>query len=228
LAPMAILKEYIRRYTSISATIDMLHRKQIVLLDPEKWEDRNDRYFMQLYRERQNVRSIYGLCASRSSETDHHWRVFTKADEGVCIELKRAPLEKVLKRMKKKGIQFGDVKYMLIRDLKKLSSQDFSWLPFVKRDGFRDEVEYRIIAENHEEQETTYPIDIKLSWINRIEINPWLPDTILGSVVATLKRFPGCADVAIRRSRLIDNSRWKKAGHDVVGRTSAMPPKLER
>jgi hypothetical protein len=31
---MAILKNFIRRYTSISAVIDMLQRKQIVLLDP--------------------------------------------------------------------------------------------------------------------------------------------------------------------------------------------------
>ena len=72
---MVILTKFIRRYTSISAVIDMLRRKEISLLDPQNWDDRNDRYFMNLYKDERNIRGLYGLCASRASETYHHWRV---------------------------------------------------------------------------------------------------------------------------------------------------------
>jgi hypothetical protein len=217
--PMAILNKFVRRYTSVSAVIDMLRRKEIALLDPQNWDDRNDRYFMNLYKEERNIKGLYGLCASMASETYHHWRVFTGPADGACVELKRGPLEKALSS--KKELRFGEVEYLLFKDLEKLTGKDFDRLPFVKRHGFKDEAEYRIIAQSDDRQRAAYPIKIKLSWINRITINPWLPDTISKSVIAALKQLPDCANLAIYKSRLIDSSRWKKGGDDVVGRMSA-------
>jgi len=43
---------FIRRYTSVAALIDILRRREIVLLDPQNWDDRNDRYFMKLYKDK--------------------------------------------------------------------------------------------------------------------------------------------------------------------------------
>ena len=48
---MTELKKFVRRYTSISAVIDILAREELPLLDPQTWDDRNDRYFMSLYKE---------------------------------------------------------------------------------------------------------------------------------------------------------------------------------
>jgi len=216
---MAILKKFIRRYTSIAAAIDVLRRKEIVLLDPQNWDDRNDRYFMNLYKEQRKIKGFYGLCASRASETYHHWRVFTGPADGACIEFKRGPLEKMLGS--KSGVRFGNVEYMMYRDLEELTGKDFDRLPFVKRHGFRDEAEYRIISETSDEQRTAYPIPIKLSWINSITINPWLPDTIAESVIDALKQHPGCDNLRVQKSRLIDSSRWKRGGDNVVSRVSA-------
>ena len=161
-----------------------------------------------------------------ASETYHHWRVFTGPADGVCIELARAPLEKALGS--KTELKFGEVKYLLYKDLEKLTDKDFKKLPFVKRRGFKDEAEYRIIAEIDDKQNAAYPIDIKLDWINRITINPWLPDTISKSVIATLKEIPGCSSLAVQKSRLIDSSRWKKGGDDVVARMSTKRKKSMR
>lgn len=55
---MSIVYNVIRRYTSIAAVIDILKRQELPLLNPESWDDRNDRYFMQLYKE---AKSIGGL-----------------------------------------------------------------------------------------------------------------------------------------------------------------------
>src|SRR5271166_4246980 len=157
---MTTLNKFVRRYTSISAVIDMLRRKEIVLLDPQNWDDRNDRYFMKLYKDQRSVSGLYGLCAPMASETYHHWRVFTGPADGACVELERTPLEHLL--TSKEGFRFGDVEYMLIRDMEKLPNSAVDRLPFVKRKGFKDEAEYRIIAESKETQRTAYAIDIDL------------------------------------------------------------------
>jgi hypothetical protein len=114
---MDILNKFVRRYTSISAVIDMLRRKEIALLDPQNWDDRNDRYFMNLYKEERNIKGLYRLCASMASETYHHWRVFTGPADGACVELKRGPLEKALSS--KKELRLGEVEYLLFKDLEK-------------------------------------------------------------------------------------------------------------
>jgi len=46
---------FIRRYTSVAALIDILRRREIVLLDPQNWDDRNDRYFMKLYKDKKSL-----------------------------------------------------------------------------------------------------------------------------------------------------------------------------
>jgi hypothetical protein len=60
---MTTLNKFIRRYISVSAVIDTLRRGEITLLDPQSWDDRNDRYFMSLYKERKKLSGLYALCS---------------------------------------------------------------------------------------------------------------------------------------------------------------------
>src|SRR5688572_27880109 len=100
----------IRRYTSVAAIIDMLVTKQLALLNPESWDDRNDSYFLNLYKQQRPCTALYALCASRAPETYHHWRVFTIAAEGACIELLRNPLEQALHDLS--HVRFQEVEYL--------------------------------------------------------------------------------------------------------------------
>ena len=75
--------------------LDILWRKELPLLNPESWDDRNDRYFMEHYKSAKQLQGLYALCAARCSETYHHWRVFTGAADGACLELRLLPLSKV-------------------------------------------------------------------------------------------------------------------------------------
>lgn len=93
---MTELTGYVRRYTTISAVIDILQRKELPLLDSQTWDDRNDRYFMDLYKQSRKLGGLYGLCAARCGETYHHWRVFTGNSDGASIEINRAKLEVAL------------------------------------------------------------------------------------------------------------------------------------
>lgn len=215
---MATLDNYIRRYTSISAVIDILRRRELPLLDPQNWDDRNDRYFMARFKEKKALGGLYALCAARCGETYHHWRVFTGTADGACIEIKRGPLEKALSKIP--GVSFDEMRYLLLNDVDALTIADLDRLPFVKRIGFTAEEEYRIVYETDEPQGAAYNLEFPLGWISRIYLNPWLPDPLYQSVKQTLRALPDCGKLPILKSRLIDNARWKSAGDRVVGKVT--------
>jgi hypothetical protein len=213
----------IRRYTSISAVIDLLHRRELAILDPQSWDDRNDRYFMDLYKEKKKIGGLYGLCAAQCSETYHHWRVFTNTADGACVEINREPLEAVLGQLN--GVRFGPMDYLRLDEVEHLTRGDVDRLPFVKRIGFAAEEEYRIVAETDEPQVSVFKIDFELRWIKHIYLNPWLPKSIAESVIGALKAIRGCSRLEVTRSLLIESSRWKRAGEKVIGK---LPPKAEQ
>lgn len=218
---MTTLNGFVRRYTSISAVIHMLRKQELHLLDPQSWDDRNDRYFMALYKERRELGGLYGLCAARCSETYHHWRVFTGTADGACVELKRPLLEQALSDLE--GVRFGEVDYLKLQDVERLTTHDVDRLPFVKREGFMAEEEYRIVAETRERQWPSLGLHMPIRWINAVYLNPWLPRPIADSVRATIRELPGCSKLRVVRSQLIDSGRWKQAGDVVAGRPKTRP-----
>jgi hypothetical protein len=223
---MSILTDVIRRYTSIAAVIDILKRHELPLLNPASWDDRNDRYFMDLYKETRSLGGLYGLCAAQCTETYHHWKVFTGAADGACIEIWREPLEAMLDGLE--NVRYGNVDYLPLSKVDKLTQADAPSLPFYKRAGFTDENEFRIIAETAEPQAQVLRIDFPLALIGRIELNPWLPDTVAASVQSVLASINPDVDIEIRRSHLIDSGRWKRAGDRVAGRETPKVFKVKR
>lgn len=210
--------EVIRRYTSIAAAIDILRRGELPLLNPETWDDRNDRYFMDLYKEARKSKgtnSLYALCAAGCSETYHHWRVFTSAADGACLEIFREPLEAALKDLP--GVRCDFVEYLTLKKVDRLSPKDIDSLPFVKRYGFKPETEYRIILESDEPQGAAYSIEMPRKWIGRIFLNPWLPASLAASTIETIREIKGCKTLKVERSHLINSARWKRAGDRVAG-----------
>lgn len=209
------LTDLIRRYTSIASVIDTLRRKQLALLNPESWDDRNDRHFMELYRQHRGVNGLYGLCAAQSSETYHHWRVFGGAADGACLEIKRPSLEKVLS--KDPRVRFGNVEYKLITEVDKMRKDDRGRLPFLKRKPYEPECEYRIIAETSEPQAPALSVPIELPWINRVYLNPWLPRPLFESIKETIREIPGCRSMKVIQTTMLENSSWKAAGDRLAG-----------
>jgi hypothetical protein len=223
---MTKLNNFVRRYTSISAVIDILRRRELPLLDPQSWDDRNDRYFMALYKEKKRLGGLYGLCAAQCSETYHHWCVFTGTADGACIEIRREPLEAAVG--KTPGMRCGAVDYLRLAEVEALTTKEVDRLPFIKRLGFAAEEEYRIIAETGEAQGPVISIDFPLRWINRIYLNPWLAKPIAESVIETLKAVPGCGRIHVGKSLLIESARWKRAGDKVAGRKQPATTKLKK
>jgi hypothetical protein len=196
----------LNRYTDIPSLLHILRAKQITLLDPKSWDDRNDAAYMQAYKERKGLKTLLALCFSQSNETYHHWRVFASGAAGVCITFKREPL--VARLDEYDGVRLGAVNYMTIQDARK-KLPDVEQIPFLKRIGYSDEAEFRVIYETQEDEYASAQIEIDLSMIDRVALSPWLHNDLSDATKRAIREIPGCSKLKLSRSTLTSNDEWK-------------------
>ncbi|WP_426577137.1 DUF2971 domain-containing protein [Xenorhabdus stockiae] len=182
------------------------------MLDPVTWDDRNDSYYLTLYTKKKNLKRTLVLCLSEKNETYHHWRVFTPKENGVCIVFDRKKLEAHLDTQK--NIIHGSVKYMLLSKMRK-GGVTVDDMPFLKRHAFADESEYRIIYPSCKHVSFKY-IDIPLTTIKKISINPWAPDAFFDVIKETIRNIGGCEKIKIGKSSLIENKEWQRIGDEIL------------
>ena len=200
-------KTILRRYTDLPALLGILRNREITLLPPSSWDDRNDRNIMEAYKRVKKLKTLLALCFSLGSETYHHWRIFAPGNSGVCIEFDSNAL---LESLPEDEITFSAMDYKTIAKLMKLPEQCEEELPFMKRMAFIDEKEFRIVFSSTSEDVPTKGIPIDLSMIECITINPWLPTTLFESIRGTLLSIDGCDDLNIFQSKLIESPVWKR------------------
>jgi hypothetical protein len=200
-------KKLLRRYTSLSALIQLLRGKELVLLSSSKWDDRNDAHFLSQYARRKNLGAVLAACFARVGETYHHWKVFSHGLDGVCIEFDEDRLRASLAAHT--NLRFDDVQYRRLDELRR-RPPPLDRLPFIKRHPFRDEREFRVIYDSAD------PIDFKgfaidLRCISRIILSPWSTKPLADAIKATIHDIDGCAKLRVYRTTLIDNESWKNA-----------------
>ncbi|MBB2677442.1 UNVERIFIED_ORG: hypothetical protein GGI61_000988 [Rhizobium esperanzae] len=214
-------KMHIRRYLSIAALIDTLRRQKLAILNPEGWDDRNDRLFMRAYKNHKNAGGLYGMCAALRGETYHHWKIFAGGASGACIVLKRPPVEAYLDSHQPEPgteIRYDEVDYLTLDEVKKLSPNDIEDLPFLKRYGFKDEDEYRIVIETVADQQPAIFIDCPHDWIDTVYLNPWLYENQAQSLIETIKEIPGCRNLNVKPSQLTNSTTWREAADRIAGK----------
>lgn len=200
--------KFLNRYTTLPILIDMLWRKQITLLSPQSWEDRNDAYYLERYQEERKLGSILALCFSTKQETFHHWRVFSEGLSGICVKFNA---EEFLACMQgKPEFRSGFVKYSRIDELERTPPDVKRW-PFLKRLPFADEAEFRVIYEGSAGGELSRSLDFDIESVKRVTLSPWMPKPVADSVVALIETIEDCSGIYVHRSTLIENGRWKKA-----------------
>ena len=207
-------KNALRRYTNLASTLHILRNRQLTLLSPETWDDRNDAFFMSEYRRLRNVKTVLAICLADRGETYHHWQVFSRGSDGVCIEFDRRQLLAAFSRVE--GLNHRRVEYALMSTASSMNDVDLEILPFTKRWAYGDEREYRAVFVSSEEELTFFPVAIELASIKRITLSPWLAPGLVHAVKETLNSLPGCGDLKVTRSTLIDNKKWQKLTGRVV------------
>jgi hypothetical protein len=201
--------ETIKRYTNLASLIAILKNRELTLLDPSKWEDKNDAYYLLKYGEKKGFKSLYVLCFTRASETSHHWKIFAPGADGVCIKMNADRFLSHLKSIKE--IKHGAVEYKIIDEVEKMRI-GVNRLPFIKRYAFRNELEYRVIlGKKREEKKKSLSIGFEIPIIEKVILSNYLPRDLRKPMVELLKSIDGCSNLSIHRSTLNENARWKKA-----------------
>ncbi len=78
----------LKRYTDLAAAIHVLQTRSLTLLDPEKWDDGNDRAALAEYKKRKELKTLLALCFADCNETYHHWKVFASGVLGCALSSK--------------------------------------------------------------------------------------------------------------------------------------------
>lgn len=196
----------LRRYTSLSPGIQILRNKALTLLSPKLWEDRNDSFGLETYKNKLCHGSLLALCFTEQFETFHHWKVFTPGIDGICFEFdKRKLLENIAAFS---GLIHGQVKYREIKSLTTACPPKIEQLPFLKRWPYRDEAEYRLIYCSPETGITFWDMPIYFDCIRSISLSPWMPKSFSDSIKSTLRSMDGCQNLRISRSTLLENKTW--------------------
>lgn len=201
------MERLLRRYTELPYVIDYLHTEELALLNPASWDDRNDSFYIEEYARQSGCSSVYALCLADCAETYHHWRVFSHGSGGACIQFKRQEFINAISN--EEGLRSKEVKYKTVKDLRS-AKPSFDELPFIKRYAFRNEGEFRLFYATTTIGPQIHRISVPRTCVDRIILSPWLSDVVAKRVKETLKSIPGCSQVKIYRSSLVENEDWKK------------------
>lgn len=154
------------------------------------------------------AQSVLALCFAETSETYHHWRVFSHGSDGICIEFDKQAVIDAAQRHG--GVISRPVTYRQITEISGATIDDEE-LPFLKRFPYQDESEFRLLYVDMNITKEIEAVAISLTAVTRITLSPWMPIALADAVKATLKQIKGCKQIKIYRSTLIENERWKKA-----------------
>jgi len=201
----------LRRYTDLTSLFYLLSERKLTLRDPGNWDDANDRYYLGLYKSSKNLQSVLALCFLGASERYHFWQIFAPGRSGVRIRFKTSELFRAVSGQP--GLRMERVRYRLLDDIASVPIDQF---PFVKRYGFKDEYEFRMVYESRTRKVRSFDVAIPLSCIHSIKLNPWLHPDLFPHVKKAILSVKACGSLDVVHSRLINNERWKRAGDKVV------------
>lgn len=201
-------REFLNRYTNLPVLLNMLVNKQLFLLPPESWEDRNDSYCIEYYKKRMKMKTVLAVCFTSKRETFHHWKVFSSRSSGVCVEFDKKMLISTIDS--DDHFRADKVRYKYIKEVEK-NPPLVKELPFIKRKAFQDDGEFRILYENKNKEEKIMSIKLDLDSIIKINLSPWMPKPVAETVKKIIKTIDECKNLSIIPSSLIENTRWKSA-----------------
>jgi hypothetical protein len=207
------MAKYLRRYTDLSRLFYLLAERKLTLLDPSGWDDRNDRHCLRRYREARHHESVLALCFVQSAERYHLWKVFGAGASGVRIKFKREALLKAVDKVT--GVLHQEVAYLKLKDLAGVSDPDR--LPFLKRYGFLEEEEYRLVYGSGKKL-PKFDILIPPDCIKSVKLNPWLDADSFERVKDAIRKVDSCwKSLKVEHSSLIDNEKWREFADRVSG-----------
>lgn len=205
----------LRRYTSLPSLLDTLVTRKITLGGYAHWVDANDRRALRLYQETLHYGFVGAMCLTRAAETFHHWEIFAGGPSGVCLVFNRDAFEQAFAGQM--HFMAKPMEYTQLTQIGTIAADDIHRLPFLKREGFRDEREFRLLG-HAVEPRTSLSAPLRREMVSRIIISPFVHKAFFESLKAVLTGLDGWADLPVVRSDLTDNITWQEALTDFVAR----------
>lgn len=148
--------------------------------------------------------SVYALCMTRASTTFHHWKIFAGSTSGVCVHFKH---DQLILWANENEIKLRDVRYFSLQKARETPPSKLD-LPFRKRHAFEDEAELRLIFPSREQQAPSKAFAFKLDMLEKIELNPGLPERTFNAVAESICDIKGCGSLVVEQSHLLNNKEW--------------------
>jgi hypothetical protein len=198
----------IQRYTELPFALQALANRELTLIAPSSWDDKNDAYYLHSYKRSIKARSVLALCMTTSEPTYHHWKVYTNGASGVCIRFHEERFQTWLQSLP--AVVGRRVEYKSLKELREAppSSND---LAFVKRSAFRHEEEFRLVYTSKTVVRSARGFEFPIAMIDSIVLNPWMPRSTFHAVRAVLRGLEGYSELLVHRATIIDNDQWRAA-----------------
>jgi hypothetical protein len=207
----------LKRYTQLPQLLHLLSTRKLATLNPSTWPDQNDTTYLSRYKAaRPQVTGLYVLCMTEAADTFHHWNVFASGPTGVKLEFDPVRFQTWLQSRREK-FSFERVQYKRLDQIE-AAAREVDSLPFLKRKAFRDENEIRLLIEDTEPNRDVRLLEgFDLSVIRKISLSPWLPKTLVETVVSALRAvYAGTESqweaMKVRRTSLLSNDTFRSAG----------------
>lgn len=200
------MSDSFKHYTELPYVLQALQTKELTLVSPKGWDDKNDAFSLEQYRKRRRLRTVLAMCLTQAWQTYHHWRVFTHGASGSCIYFKTAPFVELLSAQR--GVIGKPVRYRSFKELRK-KPPTLAELPFLKRIEYEPELEFRVIYESSRDSVRSYTIPFDINLVERVVVNPWLPTSTVASLGDTIRGIPGCQDLAVNRATIVESDEWR-------------------
>ena len=159
-------------------------------------------------------RRVYAYCLADGKETAHHWQIYADGGRGARINFDKSRLLAAISD--RSEVRHDYVAYVAWRELGSLLKSNR--LPFIKRQVYRYEREFRIIAtvNNAIDGRLAYEIPIPLNCITSVYLSGELPSSQFATLEKIIRDLPGCERLQVRHSGLLRNENWARA---LSGRT---------
>ena len=198
---------FLRRYTDVLSVIDIVRERRLTLLSPQAWPDRNDALGLELYRKITGAVAVYASCLTDAAETSHHWQIFSNHNHGVCVVFDK---DKLTSAFDEADVKHGPMQYRTLKEIRETEGLDISSLPFLKRDTFKAEKEYRAISTNTLGliAPTSVHVPIQIDCISKIVIGPTVPRPLGMTLKSVIREQSLSSELRVTFSALWNNRSW--------------------
>jgi hypothetical protein len=169
---------WLKKYTSFEYLKGIVRENKLYLAsetDRKCWDDENDKALIKIYEKKKKCR-VRITCLTSAPDRYHFWKIYadpSPRNQGVCLWFDKSGFTSDVEN---DATVCGKlVRYKNLSNL----APDFqvSLLPFLKRDQFRSESEFRVLRQSScdASQDTNNFFSFSPNSLKRIYLSPWTP-----------------------------------------------------